>query len=338
MKSNSRHVIVIAEAGVNHNGDMKKAEQLIKVAADAGADYVKFQTFKAEALSTASAELAEYQSAQVGLEHKNQLEMLKKLELSPEQHNHLIKVAGEHKIKFFSTAFDLDSVDFLKQLKLGAWKVPSGEITNRPFLEKLGSFNEMTFLSTGMSEFREVQEAVSVLLESGLAKEKLTVLHCNSQYPSPFEDVHLNAMVRMGRDLGLPFGYSDHTLGIEVALAAVALGATVIEKHFTLDRQLPGPDHKASLEPQELKQMISGLRHLEKALGQDEKKPSPSEMQNRSLVRKSIVAKTAIKKGDIFTIENITTKRPGTGKSPMKWREVLGNKSNRDYRPDEMIE
>lgn len=333
-----KSVTIIAEAGVNHNGDLKKAEELIKVAAAAGADYVKFQTFKAEALSTSTAQLASYQEKQVGSANKNQLEMLKKLELSIENHHHLIRVAKENNIKFFSTAFDFESVDFLKSLNLGLWKIPSGEITNLPYLEKIARYNQTTILSTGMSEFFEVKDAVLALQFAGLAKEKLTVLHCNSQYPSPFEDINLKAMAQMGQALGVAYGYSDHTMGIEVAIAAVALGASVIEKHFTLDRNLPGPDHKASLEPQELKQMISSIRNIELSLGQDIKKPSPSEVQNRELIRKSIVAKSAIKKGEKFTAENLTTKRPAKGISAMKWHQVLEKTAGRDYSPDELIE
>lgn len=331
-------VLIIAEAGVNHNGDLNRAFQLVDVAAAAGADYVKFQTFKAEDLVTKNARTAEYQRNNMGDAVTNQYEMLKALELSVEDHHKIIAYCKTKGIGFFSTAFDLDSLFFLRSLKLGLWKVPSGEITNLPYLEAIGSFNERTILSTGMATMSEVGDAVRVLTQSGLAKENLTILHCNTEYPTPFVDVNLRAMVTMGSTFGVPAGYSDHTLGIEVPIAAVALGALVIEKHFTLDRALPGPDHKASLEPMELKAMVTAVRNIEDALGLSDKIVSPSERKNISVARKSIVARSFIKKGEVFTAENLITRRPGDGLSPMKWHDVLGGVAPRDFDVNEKIE
>lgn len=329
-------VLIIAEAGVNHNGNLETAILLVDAAADAGADIVKFQTFKANKLATKHAVMADYQKKNTG-EEKSQLEMLQQLELSYEYHSTLIAHCKKRNIRFLSTAFDFESLDFLISLNLGLWKIPSGEITNLPYLEKIGRLNQPTILSTGMADFIEVQAATYALLKAGLSKDKLTVLHCNTDYPTHPSDVHLRAMAEMGRNLNTAMGYSDHTLGIEVSIAAVALGATVIEKHFTLDRQMPGPDHKASLEPLELKQMVSAIRNIEMALGRSEKKPTDSELKNRSVARKSIVAAGAIKKGEVFTESNITTSRPGTGLSPMKWHEVLGKAAEKDYNEGDLI-
>lgn len=332
-----KSVVIIAEAGVNHNGDLKLAEQLVDAASAAGADYVKFQTFKASELTTPDAPMASYQEQNLK-QSGTQQDMLKKLELSPEQHHHLIRYCEKKGIKFFSTAFDFGSFEFLKSLKLGVWKIPSGEITNWPFLKSIAALNEKTYLSTGMSELHEVEAAVNCLLQNGLQKDRLCVLHCNSDYPTPMHDVNLLAMAELGKKMVLPFGYSDHTLGIEIPVAAVALGAVVVEKHFTLDRNLPGPDHKASLLPEELKAMVAAIRNIEKALGSPGKKPSSSEIKNRDIVRKSIVARVAIAKGEQFTEKNLTVRRPGTGLSPMKWEKVIGQKAHRQFQPNEMID
>ena len=334
-----RHVIIIAEAGVNHNGSMKNALRLIDIAANAGVDYVKFQTFKAENLVSVTAQKAEYQIQNTGNAEENQLQMLKKLELSEEQHEHLIAYCKEKNVKFFSTAFDLDSLKYLHSVGLDMVKIPSGEITNLPYLRKAALLFKKVILSTGMSTLREINDAMNVFLKAGIAKEDITILHCNTEYPTPMEDVNLKAMLHIQREFGTAFGYSDHTMGIEVPIAAVALGATVIEKHFTLDKMMEGPDHKASLEPNELKAMVSAIRNIEKTLsGNGEKAVSLSEQKNITIARKSIVAKTKIKQGEKFSEINITVKRPGTGISPMKWDEVVGCKAKRDFEPDELIE
>ena len=334
-----RHVIIIAEAGVNHNGSMKNALRLIDIAANAGVDYVKFQTFKAENLVSVTAQKAEYQIQNTGNAEENQLQMLKKLELSEEQHEHLIAYCKEKNVKFFSTAFDLDSLKYLHSVGLDMVKIPSGEITNLPYLRKAALLFKKVILSTGMSTMQEINDAMNVFLKAGIAKEDITILHCNTEYPTPMEDVNLKAMLHIQREFGTAFGYSDHTMGIEVPIAAVALGATVIEKHFTLDKMMEGPDHKASLEPNELKAMVSAIRNIEKTLsGNGEKAVSLSEQKNITIARKSIVAKTKIKQGEKFSEINITVKRPGTGISPMKWDEVVGCKAKRDFEPDELIE
>ena len=333
-----KHTLIIAEAGVNHNGSLDLAKQLVDKAVDAGADYIKFQTFKAEKLVTKTAKQAEYQQRNMGSQENSQFQMLKKLELSPEEHQILIEYCNKLGIKFFSTAFDFDSMDYLHSLDLGLWKIPSGEVTNYPFLKRIAKYNEKTILSTGMCEIEDVQAAVNALYNNGLSKENLTLLHCNTEYPTPFEDVNLKAMDTLHKEFGVEVGYSDHTRGIEVPIAAVALGATVIEKHFTLNRNMPGPDHKASLEPNELKAMVSAIRNIEKALGNSEKKVSDSERKNIAIARKSIVAATNIRKGEILTEENLTVKRPGTGISPMRWEEVLGTTAVRDFQEDELIE
>lgn len=330
--------IIIAEAGVNHNGDIRIAKQLVDAAAMAGADYVKFQTFKTEELVSKDARKAAYQQRNISsTEDPSQYSMLKKLELSREHHCELVTYCNRKRIKFLSTPFDLSSIDFLASLHLGLWKIPSGEITNYPYLKRIALWHEPVIFSTGMCEMTEIEEAMKVLLRNGLTKEQLTVLHCNTEYPTPMRDVHLHAMKTIADQLGVKVGYSDHTLGIEIPIAAVALGACVVEKHFTLDREMDGPDHKASLEPKELAQMVSAIRNVEKALGGTEKKISASEEKNRCIVRKSIVAACDIKKGDVFTEENLTVKRPGDGISPMQWEHVLGKEAKQDFATDDLI-
>ncbi|MDR1756467.1 MAG: N-acetylneuraminate synthase [Culturomica sp.] len=332
-----RRTIIIAEAGVNHNGSTELAKQLIDAAAMAGVDYVKFQTFKADQLVTKQARQATYQAKNTGTE-RSQYEMLKKLELTPDQHIELVAYCKQRDVKFFSTAFDMESAEFLSSLHLGLWKIPSGEITNYPYLKRIAGENQPVILSTGMSTMEDIQAAISVLVKYGTDRQQITVLHCNTQYPTPMEDVNLLAMQTIAKEIGVKIGYSDHTLGIEVAIAAVALGATVIEKHFTLNRNMEGPDHKASLEPQELKAMVNAIRNVEKALGSSEKTVSPSENENRIVARKSIVAAKFIAKGEVFTEENLTVKRPGNGISPMKWEEVMGKTAVRNFQKDDLIE
>lgn len=332
-----KHVLIIAEAGVNHNGSLALAKQLIDKAVEAGVDIIKFQTFKSEKLVSKAAKQAEYQQRNIGKKDEGQLSMLKKLELSQQDHEELIAYCNEKGIRFFSTAFDMESIDFLHSLNMGLWKIPSGEITNYPYLRKIAQYHEPVILSTGMCELSDVEAAVKVLLEFGVQKEQITILHCNTEYPTPFLDVNLKAMLEIGEKFGVKIGYSDHTKGIEVPIAAVALGATVIEKHFTLDKNMEGPDHKASLEPEELKAMVTAIRHIELALGTGHKTISDSERKNIEVARKSIVAACPIKKGEILTEENLTVKRPGTGISPMRWNEVLGTVASRDYSEEEMI-
>ena len=332
------HILIIAEAGVNHNGSIELAKQLVDKAVDAGADYIKFQTFKASRLVTKTARQADYQQKNIGGKNDSQYQMLKKLELSQEEHIELIDYCKKKDIRFLSTAFDLDSIDFLDSLNLKLWKIPSGEITNYPYIKYIAQKHGNVILSTGMCTMDDIQETLDVLLKWGKAKSQITILHCTTEYPTPFEDVNLLAMQAIAERFGTKVGYSDHTRGIEVPIAAVALGAIVIEKHFTLDRNMPGPDHKASLEPDELKAMVSAIRNIEKALGSPLKKVSDSERKNIAIARKSIVAATNIKKGEIFTEENITVKRPGTGISPMRWEEVLGTTAVRDFQEDELIE
>jgi len=334
-----KRVIIIAEAGVNHNGDINKAKQLIDKAVEASVDYIKFQTFKTELCISKNAVKADYQIENTQNSSESQLEMVKKLELSFDQFIELEKYCQQKGIKFLSTGFDTDSLDFLAGLGVKIAKIPSGEITNLPYLRQVASLFPEVILSTGMATITEIKDAVKVLTDNGVSKDKITVLHCNTEYPTPMEDVNLKAMLHIQRELGLPIGYSDHTLGIEVPIAAVALGATVIEKHFTLDKTLPGPDHKASLEPDELKAMVSAIRNIEKAIGGSGlKEVSKSEEKNKPIARKSIVAATDIKKGDIFTPENLTVKRPGSGISPMQWDEVIGKEAKRDFQEDELIE
>ncbi|WP_417187569.1 N-acetylneuraminate synthase [Bacteroides sp.] len=333
-----KKTLIIAEAGVNHNGSITMAKKMIDVAADAGVDYVKFQTFKASNLVTKFATRADYQQQNMEDNDNLQYTMLKQLELLPEQHIELIEYCKVKGVIFFSTAFDFDSVDFLASLHLGLWKIPSGEITNYPYLKKIAGFHEPVILSTGMSTLEEIESAMGVLIGNGLQKEQITVLHCNTEYPTPMCDVNLSAMSEMRRQLAVSIGYSDHTQGIEVPIAAVALGAEVIEKHFTLDRNLPGPDHRASLEPLELKAMVFAIRNIEQAIGEGHKTVSVSENKNKAVARKSIVAATSIRKGETFTEKNLAVKRPGTGINPMCWPEIIGEKAPRDFEEDELIE
>lgn len=334
------HVTIIAEAGVNHNGSIEIARQLVDKAVEAGVDIIKFQTFKSEKLVSRSARQAEYQKKNIGKKSDDsQLSMLKKLELSEQDHKNLMTYCKQKGIKFFSTAFDMDSIEYLHSLNLGLWKIPSGEVTNYPFLKRIASYNERTILSTGMCDLQDVRAAVDALYNNGLSKENLTLLHCNTEYPTPFEDVNLKAMDALRKEFGVEVGYSDHTKGFEVPIAAVALGASVIEKHFTLDRNMEGPDHKASLEPDELKAMVSAIRNIEKAIGGDgTKHVSESELKNITIARKSIVAACDIKAGETFTEQNLTVKRPGNGISPMRWEEVIGTKAIRNFSEDDLIE
>lgn len=333
-----KNVIIIAEAGVNHNGNIENAKKLIDIASLAGADYVKFQTFNADKLVSKNAKKAEYQQINTSELDDYQLNMLKRLELSNEQHIELISYCNLKGIKFLSSAFDNESIDFLASLKIGIWKIPSGEITNFPYLKKIAMLHEPIILSTGMCNMSDISDALFVLMKYGITKEQITVLHCNTQYPTPFEDVNLNAMKTIADTFDVKIGYSDHTLGIEVPIAAVALGAVVIEKHFTLNRNMDGPDHKASLEPDELITMIKSIRNIEKALGSKTKEVSLSESQNIQIVRKCIVASKIINIGDKFSEENLTVKRAGSGLSPMLWESLIGEKAKKKYNPDDIIE
>ncbi len=328
---------IIAEAGVNHNGDINLAKKLVDVAKESGADAVKFQAFRAEELVTDKAPKAEYQLKTTS-QKESQYEMLKKLELSFQELEELKRYCDRKGIIFMASAFDIESARFLKDLGLEIFKIPSGEITNYPLLKEIGSYRRKVILSTGMADLGEIEDALDVLIESGTKKEDIVVLHCITEYPAPYEEVNLRAMLTIKEAFKVKVGFSDHTPGIEIPIAAVALGAEVIEKHFTLDKNLPGPDHRASLEPLELKRMIEAIRNVEKALGNGIKKPSKSELKNRDIVRRSIVAKRDIKKGEVFTEENITVKRPAYGISPMRWNEVLGKKAKRDFKKDEFIE
>jgi len=327
-------VLIIAEAGVNHNGSIDIAKKMIDAASEAGADIIKFQTFKSESLVTKNATKASYQEKNTG-DNSSQLNMLSKLELSEADHICLKSYCATKNIEFLSTPFDEQSIDFLNELGISFWKIPSGEITNYPYLVKIAKTGKSVIMSTGMSTITEIQEAIEVLYNNGTKDVRL--LHCNSQYPTPFEDVNLQVIKTLKEKFNVDVGYSDHTLGIEVPIAAVAMGATIIEKHFTLDRKMEGPDHKASLEPFELKHMVASIRNIEKAIGSSEKKPTASEIDNKSVARKSIVAKCQIKAGDVFSEKNITTKRPGTGISPMKWNEIIGTVSTKNYLEDELI-
>jgi N,N'-diacetyllegionaminate synthase len=329
--------LIIAEAGVNHNGDPTLARKLIDVAADAGADRVKFQTFKAGALVTASADKAAYQERLTGAQ-ESQRAMLSRLELSPALHRELLVHCRARGIGFFSTGFDLDSVRFLAELGLESFKVPSGEVTNLPYLRLIGSYGKPVILSTGMCTLGDIEAALAALEASGTARAKITVLHCTTDYPAPYDEVNLRAMLTIRDAFGVAVGYSDHTLGIEVSLAAVALGASIIEKHFTLDRSLPGPDHKASLEPAELTALVRGIRNIERAMGSPVKRPGVSESANLVAGRKSLVAACAIRAGEPFTEANLTVKRPGSGISPMRWEEVIGRRASRDFSADELID
>lgn len=335
----NQSVLIIAEAGVNHNGSLDLAKRLVDEAALAGVDLIKFQTFEADKVVSRSAQRAEYQRHNMGaLIDDSQYTMLKRLELSHEQHEELVAYCHAKGIRFFSTAFDIDSIDYLHSLDLGLWKVPSGEITNYPYLHKIARYGEPVILSTGMCELSDIEAALQVLLSNGVLKEQITILHCNTEYPTPMKDVNLRAMLEIGRIFGVKVGYSDHTEGIEVPIAAVALGATVIEKHFTLDKTMEGPDHKASLEPTELRALVKAIRNIEQALGDGHKTISESERKNIAVARKSIVAACPIRKGELLTELNLTVKRPGDGISPMCWEEVLGTHATRDYQEEDPIE
>ena len=335
MKENK--VFIIAEAGVNHNGSLDLAKRLIEIAVNSGADAVKFQTFKAENLVSKNAQKADYQK-QTTDALESQFDMIKKLELDVETHKELIAYCQEKDIMFLSTPFDHESINLLSDLGLKIFKIPSGEITNLPYLRHIGSLGKKVVLSTGMSNLKEVGDALNILINAGTSKDNITVLHANTMYPMPMEDVNLNAMLTIQKEFDVAVGYSDHTLGIEVDIAAVAMGASCIEKHFTLDRAMDGPDHRASLEPEELKEMVNSIRNIEKALGSSEKKPSQSESVNIDIARKSIISKTDINKGDILDENNLCVKRPGNGISPMRWNEVIGTIAIKDYKKDTLIE
>ena len=327
---------IIAEAGVNHNGDTDLALKMIDIAADAGADAVKFQTFKAERLLTQYAPKASYQNKTTKAD-ESQFEMIKNLELSKDAHRVLIDYCSKKNIMFLSSPFDNESIDLLDELGLKIFKIPSGEIVNLPYLRKIGSIDKNIIMSTGMANLEEVDSALNILVSAGTELDKITLLSCNTEYPTPFEDTNLNTMLTLRERFNTKVGYSDHTPGIEVPIAAVAMGAVVIEKHFTLDRNMLGPDHKASLEPVELKSMIMAIRNIEKAMGTGIKAPSPSEIKNIAIARKSIVSSTKIMKGELFSEDNLSTKRPGTGISPMRWDEFIGTKASKDYQKDEQI-
>ena len=331
------NILIIAEAGVNHNGDIDRAYDLIDAAAEAGADIVKFQTFTADSLVTKTAAKAAYQNKSAK-EFGSQYEMLRALELSQDSFLKLKERCREKKIEFLTTGFDMSDLEFISAIGLSRYKIPSGEITNLPYLRFIGKENMPVILSTGMATTREIGDALELLVTEGTELSKIIVLHCNTEYPTPMEDVNLRAMLTIKNEFGIEVGYSDHSLGIEVPIAAAALGATVIEKHFTLDRNLPGPDHRASLEPDELRTMVEAIRNIEVALGDGVKKPSTSEIKNIPIVRKSIVAAKAIGKGEVFTSENLTVKRPGTGISPMKWDDIIGRIAPKGYSVDDIIE
>lgn len=330
-------IFIIAEAGVNHNGSLELAKKLVDVAAEAGADAVKFQTFKADKLVSRNAKKAEYQQ-QTTAADETQYEMIKKLELDENAHRELIRHCKEKQIMFLSTPFDHDSIELLSSFGMPIFKIPSGEITNLPYLQRIGHLGKEVILSTGMADLGEVEDALDVLMQEGVPKDKITVLHATTEYPCPIDEVNLRAMQTIRQALGVKVGYSDHTQGIEVPIAAVAMGACVIEKHFTLDRTMEGPDHKASLEPQELKAMVQAIRHVTQSLGDGIKKPSKSEAKNIAIARKSIVAAKQIKAGEIFSEDNITIKRPGNGINPMRWDEVMGRTAPRDFAANELIE
>ena len=330
-------VLIIAEAGVNHNADFNIAKKMVLAAKEAGADYIKFQTAVPELVISKHAIMAEYQKENIGSE-ESQLDMCRKIHLPLTDYKLLKNYCDEVGVKFLSTPFDLVSIDVLEELKMDFFKIPSGEITNLPYLRKIAKIGLPVILSTGMSEMDEIDSALKILQDSGLNKENIILLHCNTEYPTPMKDVNLKAMRTIADTFGIKVGYSDHTNGIEVPVAAVALGACVIEKHFTLDKKMIGPDHKASLEPEELKAMVQAIRNIEMALGTDEKVVSDSERKNIPIARKSIVANMVINKGETFTDLNLTVKRPGTGLSPMLWDSVLGRRADRTYQPDDLIE
>jgi N,N'-diacetyllegionaminate synthase len=337
MDKKYKRVFIIAEAGVNHNGNIEIAKKLIDAAAEAGADAVKFQSFVAENVVSIYAPKAMYQKKTTN-EDESQLSMIRKLELDSNAHKGLLEYCKKKAIMFLSSPFDLESIDLLRKMGLKIFKIPSGEITNLPYLRKIGSLGKKIILSSGMADLGEIEDALDTLISSGTPKNYITVMHCNTEYPTPHKDVNLLAMLTIQEAFKIDVGYSDHTLGIEVPIAAVALGARVIEKHFTLDRNMEGPDHKASLEPYELKMMVETIRNIEKAMGDGIKKPSPSELKNKSIARKSIIAARDIQKGETFTEKNITVKRPGTGISPMEWDRIIGNKAKRSFKEDEIIE
>jgi len=331
-------VIIIAEAGVNHNGDLDLAKKLIDAASEAKADYIKFQTFKTENLVTEIAEKSHYQKLRTNSISATQFDMLQSLELSHENHTELIKYCNKKNIKFLSSGFDLESIDFLESLNMDLFKIPSGEITNFPYLKKISSLNKPVVLSTGMASINDIENALNVLTSNSLTLDKISVLHCNTSYPTPLKDVNLKAMNYISEKFNVNVGYSDHTLGIEVPIAAVALGAIIIEKHLTLDRQMPGPDHFASLEPNEFSRMVSAINNISLACkGSGIKEPTESELKNINSARKSIVAKKDIEKGELFSENNLTTKRPGLGISPMNWEEIIGKLSKKKYKKNDLI-
>tara|TARA_B110000008_G_scaffold81897_1_gene83720 strand:+ start:5171 stop:6175 length:1005 start_codon:yes stop_codon:yes gene_type:complete len=329
-------VFIIAEAGVNHNGSMRLAKKLIDMAVYSGADAIKFQTFKAQNLVSKNAPKAEYQK-QTTNSKESQFDMIRRLELNLAAHKELIAYCKKVKIKFLSSPFDNDSISLLNKLGLETFKIPSGEITNLPFLKQIGSLNKKVILSTGMANLKEINNALAILTGAGMQKENISILHANTMYPTPMKDVNLKAMITIKNKFNITVGYSDHTLGIEVAIGAVAMGATIIEKHFTLDKNMEGPDHKASLEPNELKSMVKAIRNIEKAIGDGNKKLTESEKPNIDLVRKSIFTSKEIKKGEIFSEDNLITKRPGKGISPMKWESIIGKVAKRNYKKDELL-
>ena len=329
--------LIIAEAGVNHNGNIEVAKKLVDAAKESGADIVKFQTFKANQLATEKAEQATYQKKALGKTESQRI-MLERLELSPEAHNELIDHCRQQEIEFLSTAFDLGSIQLLSSMNPKRWKIPSGEITNLPYLRKIGNQRQPVILSTGMANLGEIEAALSALDEAGTRRSQITLLHCTTEYPAPSHEVNLRAMKSIASCFGIAVGYSDHTEGIAVPIAAVAMGAKIIEKHLTLDRKMPGPDHKASIEPNDFREMVSSIRTIEKALGDGIKRPTQSERHNMKIARKSLVAARKIKAGEVFSEVNLTAKRPGTGISPMNWDAWIGRKANRDYAKDEMIE
>ena len=332
-----KRTLIIAEAGVNHNGDMTMARQLIDEAARAGADLVKFQTFSANRLVTRTATKAEYQTQTTDIK-ESQHEMLRRLELSADMHKELVAHCAARNIGFFSTAFDIESIDLLVSLGQDHFKIPSGELTNLPYLRRIGRLGQAVILSTGMATLGEIEAAIDALEQAGTPRDHITVLHCTTEYPTPMTEVNLRAMQSIQNAFRLDVGYSDHTPGIEVAIAAVAMGASVIEKHFTLDCNLPGPDHKASLEPEGLMAMVAAIRNIEVALGDGIKRLTRSEDRNKPVMRKSLIASQPIKAGEIFSDDNITTKRPGTGISPMRWDEIIGHMASRDFAEEELIE
>jgi len=333
----TNRVKIIAEIGVNHNGDMTLAKKLIDEAKKAGADYVKFQTFKADSLVTKAAEKAQYQDLNYDSD-ESQYMMLKRLELTPEMHKDIISYCYEKNIEFLSSGFDIESLDLLATLGQKIFKIPSGEITNLPYLVHVATIAESIILSTGMANLNEIKEAMNILESNGISRENVTILHCTSEYPAPFDEVNLLSMDTIRSKFNVSIGYSDHTKGIEASIAAVALGATIIEKHFTLNKELQGPDHKASIDPSELSAMVKAVRNIELAMGLATKEPTKSEIKNKFIVRKSIVANKEIRIGEVFNTNNLTVKRPGNGISPMKWDEIIGLKAIRDFSKDELIE